>query len=66
MSRTAQLKVGIKIKSGALDKLSLQPVCNKGNHSVVKTTNFFCRERSIQNISSSGKKLINSSRCSYC
>ena len=56
MSCTAQLEVGIKIKSGALDKLSLQLVCNKGNHSVVKTTNFFCRERTIQNVSSSSQK----------
>ena len=56
MSCTAKLEVGIKIKSGALDKPSLQLVCNQGNHSVVKTTNFFCRERSIQTISSSGKK----------
>ena len=66
MSCTAQLEVGIKIKSGGLDKPSLQLVCNQGNPSVVKTTNFFCRERSIQTISSSGKKTINSSRCRDC
>ena len=66
MSCTAQLEVGIKIKSGALDKPSLQLVCNQGNHSVVKTTNLFCREQSIQNISLSSKKTINSSRCRDC